>query len=413
MSVWVTVSTAASVAFDVSSIGSMTLTFEGTTNGDSWRSILVTNTATGLTSTTTTANGTFNAPNAGFLRMRLRATSYSSGTATITATQGYLSTKNLSPNVTSVTADIFCLSSTTQDSYLQELGANNVGFFSGGTKCASGTSRFDYNGTRVNLSVPLTINTAGGATLIDDAANTLAQRNGTNPQLFRTYRTFTDTSNGEWLDVGVNPGAVGSTIFGVVANSNGAGVARQLTLGTFGLSPIDFLINDTNVWQITTVGNLTDLGSHTFLAGGRIASGGLVSAGLVGVPNVTGVGAAGSTVNTGVVSIATYTVGAADGDFEVSATCLVTVSTTHSFSLDVVYTDTSNVSRTMILPVAALAGAFITGGLITNVTGTGNYESAVMHISAKAGTVITIRTSAGGTFTTVTYFPRAVIKQMA
>lgn len=132
-----------------------------------------------------------------------------------------------------------------------------------------------------------------------------------------------------------------------------------------------------------------------------------------GVPAIQGAGAPGSTVNVGVASIATYTNGAADGDFEVSATCLVTVSTTHSFSLDVVYTDTSNVSRTMTLPVNQLAGTFITTGLITNVTGAGNYESAVLHISAKASTSITIRTSAGGTFTTVTYFPRAVIRQIA
>ena len=33
-----------------------------------------------------------------------------------------------------------------------------------------------------------------------DAANTLALRNGTAAQAFRTYGTFTDSSNGRWLE---------------------------------------------------------------------------------------------------------------------------------------------------------------------------------------------------------------------
>jgi hypothetical protein len=116
--------------------------------------------------------------------------------------------------------------------------------------------------------------------------------------------------------------------------------------------------------------------------------------------------------DTGTASIATYTVGAADGTFEVSANCLVTTATTHSFSLDVTYTDESNVARTLILPVAQLAGTFITGGLITNITGAGPYEASVMTIRAKAATAITVRTAAGGTYTTVVYNARGVIKQV-
>jgi len=117
--------------------------------------------------------------------------------------------------------------------------------------------------------------------------------------------------------------------------------------------------------------------------------------------------------NTGSASIATYTVGAADGAFRVSANALVTTSTAHSFSLDCVYTDTSNVSRTLVLPVAQLAGTFLTTGLITNATGTGPYETATMHIRCKASTSITIRTSSGGTFTGVVYNAEGCIEQIA
>ena len=131
-----------------------------------------------------------------------------------------------------------------------------------------------------------------------------------------------------------------------------------------------------------------------------------------GVPAVYASGRVVGTANARAAAAATYTVGAADGTFEVSGNVLVTASTTHSFSLDVSYTDEGNVARTLILPVAQLAGAFVTGGLITNVTGTGPYEGAVVTIRCKAATSITIRVSAG-TFTTVTYNSEGSIKQVA
>ena len=118
------------------------------------------------------------------------------------------------------------------------------------------------------------------------------------------------------------------------------------------------------------------------------------------------------TSNARAAAAATYTVGAADGSFLVSGNVLVTTSTTHSFSLDVDYTDESNVARTLLLPMAQLAGNFVTGGLITNVTGAGPYESAVVQIRCKAATTITIRVS-NGTFTTVAYNSEGLIAQSA
>ena len=126
-----------------------------------------------------------------------------------------------------------------------------------------------------------------------------------------------------------------------------------------------------------------------------------------GVPAIYGAGrvTAQSAAN---ASISTYTVGAADGSFEVSANMNVTVSTTLVTTLTCTYTDESNTSRTMIFPVQQLTGSFIAAGAIT---GLGAWETPTMHIRCKASTAITIGTTAG-TFTGVTYTAEGIIKQM-
>jgi hypothetical protein len=70
---------------------------------------------------------------------------------------------------------------------------------------------------------------SNGAWLINDAAQTLAQRNGTNAQTFRIYNTFTDASNYErgkleWA----------SNVFRIGTEKAGTGSARALELQTDG-----------------------------------------------------------------------------------------------------------------------------------------------------------------------------------
>jgi hypothetical protein len=60
--------------------------------------------------------------------------------------------------------------------------------------------------------------------LYRDAANTLAQRNGTNAQAFRLYGTFTDASNGRRLDIRSTTGG----IFTLTATGNGTGASGNL-----------------------------------------------------------------------------------------------------------------------------------------------------------------------------------------
>jgi len=110
-------------------------------------------------------------------------------------------------------------------------------------------------------------------------------------------------------------------------------------------------------------------------------------------------------------SIATYTVGAADGSFEVSFNMNVTASTTLSTSGFCTYTDESNTARTMLFPIQTTTGSFVALGAITG-AGASVWHSPVMHIRCKAATAITIGTSAG-TFTGITYTAEGIIRQVA
>lgn len=59
-------------------------------------------------------------------------------------------------------------------------------------------------------------------TLHRDAAHTLAQRFGTNPQAFRVYGTWTDASNGEWLQMDYGVSNAGAATIQAYANGTGA-----------------------------------------------------------------------------------------------------------------------------------------------------------------------------------------------
>lgn len=133
----------------------------------------------------------------------------------------------------------------------------------------------------------------------------------------------------------------------------------------------------------------------------------ITTAGL-GIPVITGSGRS-TTQTDAVASVATFTVGASDASFMVSANVLVTTSTTHNFTVTCAYTDEGNTVRTLTLSFSSLIGTFLTS--ITDVTGAGPYEGIPLHIRAKTATAITIATT--GTFTTVTYNVEGLIQQVA
>lgn len=221
-----------------------------------------------------------------------------------------------------------------------------------------------------------------------DAANMLAQRSGTNPQQFNIYNTFTDASNYERGEIDW-----GSNVFEIGSTKAGTGSSRNTRIKSAGGTVI-----------LASAG--TD--KYGFAAGGTTLWAGITTVGL-GNPAVVSAAAPLTGQVAAVASVTTFTVGASDGTFEVSANVNVTAATTAAFGVVVTYTDETNTGRSLTLPVAQLAGTFIAS--ITNVTGVGPYEGAVLTIRAKAATAITVTTA--GTFTSVQYNVSGTIKQIA
>ena len=296
----------------------------------------------------------------------------------------------------------------------------NSQFISPGGLSNTGTTLVGPTGTGLAVDTVALDAANQDVILARDAANVLAQRNGTAAQELRVYNTFTSATNYEALRLYFS-----ANIAYVTPSSAGAGTGRQLTIGTIGASAINFITSGNSVWQmnaaaghlVATTDNVVDIGTNSgnrprnLYLGSKIAHYNSIATAGWGVAAIQAAGLVTAVANATSASITTYTMGAADGAFDVSANCNVTVSTTHSFSLDVAYTDETNVARVLTLPVAQLAGAFVASGLITNVTGAGPYESAVCHIRCKASTTITIRTSTGGTYTAVTYNAQGIIAQ--
>lgn len=78
-----------SLVLDVSGTFTGTLTFEGTADGITFRTVAATKLADGLAVTTTASTGSFAVVNHGFLKVQARATAWTSGTAVVTATRGF------------------------------------------------------------------------------------------------------------------------------------------------------------------------------------------------------------------------------------------------------------------------------------------------------------------------------------
>jgi hypothetical protein len=73
---------------------SMTVTFEGTADGQTWFSVAATKLSTGVTATTTTTTGQYAIVNPGLVGFRLRCTTYASGGVNVTLTRGSASAKS-------------------------------------------------------------------------------------------------------------------------------------------------------------------------------------------------------------------------------------------------------------------------------------------------------------------------------
>jgi hypothetical protein len=241
------------------------------------------------------------------------------------------------------------------------------------------------------------------------AANTLAATNAsiTTTDVFDTYILAPVQGTNQTITRKHTLGIVDSTS---AASSITGGLVVATTLGTTATS-VGIGGGNINAGGTLTVGGTSTLTGALTQTAKTTTYNNIATAGW-GVVAIQADGGSAANSNVRSAAAAAYTVGAADGLFVVSGNILINSGTTFSMSLDCVYTDQGNASRTLVLPLAQLAGTFVVTGLATNVTGTGPYESASMTIRCKAGSTITIRPSAGGTYTTVNYDVYANIRQV-
>jgi hypothetical protein len=120
-------------------------------------------------------------------------------------------------------------------------------------------------GVRINGLVPLgwssgePVSTATDLFLARDAANTLAQRNSTNPQTLRVYNTFTDAANYARLTLS----AGGTTT--IYQEQAGTGPISHMYIGTTGAgAALQFNTAATGRWQIQSTGVLIAVADNTY-----------------------------------------------------------------------------------------------------------------------------------------------------
>lgn len=182
-----------------------------------------------------------------------------------------------------------------------------------------------------------------------------------------------------------------------ILETNASGVDLISTkTGTGVTTPLRFLIDTTVAASFDTSGN--------FLMVNKTTKYNNISTAGWGTPAIYGSGR--STAQTAAVaSVATYTVGAADGSFLVSANANITTFVAGTFNVQVDYTDETNTARTLTLNFST-----ITGTLGIALAASGPFEGLPAHIRCKAGTSITVKTT--GTFTSLTYNVEGVITQI-
>jgi hypothetical protein len=119
------------------------------------------------------------------------------------------------------------------------LGINGAGFV------LAANREFAWSGTSSNPNVAVDLR------LARDAANTLAQRNGTNAQTFRAYNTFTDASN---YERGVFDWTTQSNSLTIGTQQAGSGIARSLRLITQGDGNLLFITNSVTRFDVSSLG---------------------------------------------------------------------------------------------------------------------------------------------------------------
>ncbi len=115
---------------------------------------------------------------------------------------------------------------------------------------------------------------ASDLSLSRDAANILAQRNGTNAQTFRIYGTYTDASNNERIELDFSS----SQAVLSMGRGYGTGINRTANLWFFGTGGFNVQPNATTSWTFTLAGALLGVNGTGGLGYGTGAGGAVTQA---------------------------------------------------------------------------------------------------------------------------------------
>jgi hypothetical protein len=257
----------------------------------------------------------------------------------------------------------------------------NLGLYKQGTNqigiSIAGTEGFEFNNSGFQLLNSNPVIWTLGTKLTEDAANTLAQRNGTNPQIFNLYGTFTDASNYERVQLGV--GIVGAVAdFSLVTSKAGTGQGRDFFIGNRGAGVLYFRTNDANRWLIDgSVGhflagtdNTYDIGAsgatrpRNLYLGSKILNYNAITTAGQGMPAIYS--EAITATQTANFTVLTYTPPATAGRYRVSGVITTTSATnTGTVQMTVDYKDSQGTTHTA--DVMALMDA--AGSIATTKTG--------------------------------------------
>jgi len=119
----------------------------------------------------------------------------------------------------------------------------------------------------------ISMGAAGDAVLARDAANTLAQRNGTNAQNFRVYNTYTDASNYERFAINAQSGAD----VRLQTEKAGTGTVRSIVFGTNASGR--WYIDGASGHFLAATDNTYDIGASGATRPRNLYLGGFISAG--------------------------------------------------------------------------------------------------------------------------------------
>lgn len=144
-------------------------------------------------------------------------------------------------------------------------GQTNLGFYRSGTDIirvsVSGTDRFRFSTDNFDLLTNgglLRFGSSNDVILTRDAANILAQRNGTTAQISRTYNTISGPDS-EFFAIHWQ-----ANICFLRTDVTGTATARQLNVGTQGAAAVYLRTNGTNRWNVSSAGHWLAEADNTY-----------------------------------------------------------------------------------------------------------------------------------------------------